>query len=96
MASSYRKRWGRILLAKYAKHLCDLLQQKREIHSTQSELRKNPGARKEQSSEWQMESGKAVDSRGGACWQPVVVTDLPLDGTPRTVLHVTLWDDKIW
>lgn len=93
---SYRRGWGRILLAKYAKHLCDLLQQRREIHPTQSELRRNPGARKAQSSEWQMESGKSVNSQGGSYCQPVVVTDLPLDRTPRTVLYVTQWDDKIW
>lgn len=36
---------------------------------TQSELRRNPGARKAQSSEWQMESGKAVNSQGGAYCQ---------------------------
>lgn len=84
------------MLAKYAKHLCDLLQQRCEIRPTQSELRRNPGARKAQSSEWQMESGKAVNSQGGAYCQPVAVTDLPLDRTPRTLLCVTQWNDKIW
>lgn len=84
------------MLAKYAKHLCDLLQQRREIHPTQSELRRNPGARKAENSEWQMESGKTVNSQGGAYCQPVAVTDLPLDQALRTVLCVTPWDDKIW
>lgn len=83
------------MLAKYAKHLCDLLQQRLEIHPTQSQLRRNSGAGKAQGSGWQMERGKAVNSQGGACCQAVAVTNLPVDQTSRTVLCVTQWDDKI-
>lgn len=58
LAPSYRRGRGRILLAKYAKHLCDLC----EMHPTRSGWRRSPGARKAQSFEWQREIEKAVNS----------------------------------
>lgn len=72
------------MLAKYAKHLCDLLQQRCEMHPTQTGLRRNPEARKAQSFEWQMESGKAVNPQGDAlsptCLRPACGGDRPTSG----------------
>ena len=101
LASSYRRGWGRILLAKYAKHLCDLLQQRCEIQPTQSGLRRTLGLGKRRAlnGKWRVEkpwTPKEMPCLPPAWGQPVVVIDLPLDWTPGTVLCEIQWNGEIW